>query len=291
MTKIKILSLLLASIFLIPGQVLCNEINSIVEQKFPGGIINWSQGYIQAKGTRNPPEKNHDKSLENQAIIKTASLAAIKRLFEVAKQVRIYDDVLVGNIATENSPVMTQIEEMTRKAAIVKQEFLSDGTVEITIQMSLYGGFSQLILPRDLKQLETVKQAPAKTSPQSVSETIPQTGPNAADDILTGLVVDTRGLKIQPSLYVTIYDENHQEVYGSAFASREFAVQRGMVGFMKEVQTAATNPRVGKNPLIVKGLRINHKGLVISNADASRLKGAVEHLTFLKECRVLVVMD
>ncbi|NQT10001.1 MAG: hypothetical protein HQ573_02380, partial [Desulfobacteraceae bacterium] len=46
--------------------------------------------------------------------------------------------------------------------------------------------------------------------------------------------------------------------------------------------------------LTVKGLRTEGHGrsdIVISNADASRLRSASEHLTFLKKCRVMVVVD
>jgi len=91
-----------------------------------------------------------------------------------------------------------------------------------------------------------------------------------------------------------IMDENGQEVYGSAFVSREYAVQQGMSGYAKDMTAAQSNPRVTNNPLTVNGLKTEGPGnadIVISNADASKLKSSFEHLTFMKKCRVIIVVD
>jgi len=46
--------------------------------------------------------------------------------------------------------------------------------------------------------------------------------------------------------------------------------------------------------LIVKALKVLWPGrcdFIISNADAAKLKSASEHLKFLKECKVIIVLD
>jgi hypothetical protein len=91
-----------------------------------------------------------------------------------------------------------------------------------------------------------------------------------------------------------ILDERGQEVYGSAYVSREYAVQQGMAGYAKDLTASQTNPRVTDQPLTVKGLRTEGPGqsnLVISNADADQIRGASENLSFLKKCRVMIVLD
>jgi len=91
-----------------------------------------------------------------------------------------------------------------------------------------------------------------------------------------------------------IIDENGQEVYGSAFVSREYAVQQGMSGYAKDITAAQSNPRVTNNPLTVQGLKTEGPGnadIVISNADAFKLRSASEHLSFMKKCRVMIVVD
>ena len=91
-----------------------------------------------------------------------------------------------------------------------------------------------------------------------------------------------------------ILDEDAREVYGSAFVSREYAVQKGMSGYSTDLAAAQTNQRVADNPLTVKGLRTigaEHSDVVISNTDAHRLRSASENLSFMRKCRVIIVID
>jgi hypothetical protein len=91
-----------------------------------------------------------------------------------------------------------------------------------------------------------------------------------------------------------IFDEYGQEVYGPGYVSREFVVQEGMAGYAKDLTAAQTNPRVTEEPFTVKGLRTEGPGrsnIVISNADAAKIRSASENLSFLKKCRVMIVLD
>jgi hypothetical protein len=91
-----------------------------------------------------------------------------------------------------------------------------------------------------------------------------------------------------------ILDEDAREVYGSAFVSREYAVQQGMSGYSKDLAAAQSNQRVADHPLTVKGLRtggVGHSDIIISNTDAHRLRSASENLSFMRKCRVIIVVD
>ena len=118
--------------------------------------------------------------------------------------------------------------------------------------------------------------------------------PEPAGDIFSGLVVDTRGIDFRPALDLKIMDENGHEVYGSAFVSREYAVQTGICGFVRDLAAARRDPRVGTRPLTVRGLSspaARGADIVISNADAAKLRSASTHLEFLKQCRVMIVVN
>jgi hypothetical protein len=135
------------------------------------------------------------------------------------------------------------------------------------------------MLPQDIQQVEPIT---------------PMTPAQQATGVLTGLVVDARGLAARPAMAPKITDEAGQEVYGSAFVSREYAVQQGMSGYGKDLETSKQNQRVADNPLTVRGLRSDGPGrsdIVISNAEAAKLRNASEHLSFLKKCRVMIVVD
>lgn len=270
--------LIIVVLLAIPLSAYSDQGQDLVEQG-DKGIINWSKGIAQATGIGAPPEKLYGKPSARPMALRAAKLDAYRNILEVVRGVRIDSTTIVRDYAVENDVIMSKVEGMVQGAEVVKKEYLSDGTVEITLQMDLRGGFSQLVLPEEIKPLESIK---------------PLVPVQSSSSVYTGLVVDARGLRARPAMSPKVLDENGQEVYGSAFVSREYAVQQGMSGYAKNVAAARTNQRVTDNPLMVKGLRVEgagHSDIVISNADASILRSASENLSFMKKCRVMIVVD
>lgn len=290
MKKYAILAIAFVGLLVLPVSLYCAEWEDFMEP-MATGTINWTKGVVQAKGIGAPPEKYYGKPQARPMALRAAKLDAMRNLLEATQGVRINSKTIVKDFAVESDIIMSQVQGMVKGAQIVKQEYLSDGTVEITMQMSLQGGFAQLVLPQEIKQIESIKPIlPAPKKP--VTPSIPTPEPEAA--VYTGLVIDARGINVRPAMAPKILSENGQEVYGSAFVSREFAVQQGMSGYAKGLTPAQSNPRVTNNPLTVKGLRTDGPGrsdIIVSNADAARLRSASEHLSFLKKCRVMIVVD
>jgi hypothetical protein len=251
---------------------------NVVEQK-EKGCINWSRGVIQAKGIGILPKGVSGNTDARSEALTNAEMDAFRKIFEIAKEVRIDGATLVGNTALLDNAILSKIENLAENAKVVKKEYLTDGTVKIGMEMNLRGGFAQLVLPKEIKSLDSI-------TPVTMNNTSRQT--------FTGLVVDARGLYFRPLMVPRIIDENDQEVYGSAFVSREYAVQQGMSGYEKDLGKIVHNRRVADHPLVVKGLKAVGQGrseIVISNADASKLRSTSESLTFLKKCRVIIVVD
>ncbi|MEA3279075.1 MAG: hypothetical protein U9Q38_00530 [Thermodesulfobacteriota bacterium] len=290
MKKHSIFSIILVVLLTLPVSLYCAEWEDFMEP-MASGTINWTKGVVQAKGIGAPPDKYYGKPQARPMALRAAKLDAMRNLLEATKGVRINSRTIVKDFAVESDIIMSQVQGMVKGAQIVKQEYLSDGTVEITMQMSLQGGFAQLVLPQEIKQIESIKPIlPATKKP--VIPSIPTPEPEVA--VYTGLVIDARGINVRPAMAPKILSEDGQEVYGSAFVSREFAVQQGMSGYAKGLTSAQSNPRVTNNPLTVKGLRTDGPGrsnIIVSNADAAKLRSASEHLSFLKKCRVMIVVD
>ena len=268
------------------------EPNDIIET-FEPGFINWTQGLLVSKGVGAPPPKpsgNHES--DQEMALNVSRIHALKNMLSVMLHTRIRANISVGDIAGKNEIMLAQIESLAKGAKVVRQEYLSDGTVEITMQLDMFGGFSQLVLPGEIKQIEPIKTVSGAKPSDSGEGANPML--ESDTKIFSGLVVDARGTKLLPAMAPTIMDENGKEVYGAAFVSREFAVQKGMSKYVKDIKAAQTDSSVAHNPLTVKGLRsdaIVPSGIFISNADASKIRSASEHLSFLKRCRVIIVMD
>ena len=303
-TRILVVVVAVALMLVFPAtQGFVTESHELVEMVGTHGSINWSQGIITATGIGTPPEKYYGKPQARPMALKAAQLDAYRNLLEVTNGVRIDSTTLVKDYMVESDVIHSQVSGMVKGAQVVKKEYLSDGTVKVALAMSLRGGFAQLILPKDIKQVSEIKTIPSaplkpadeeKVGGASVPQS-PEPATTAAEPTLyTGLVVDARGLNSRPAMSPKIFDENGQEVYGSGYVSREFAVQQGMTGYARDLTAAQTNPRVTDEPFMVKGLRTeepDRSNVVISNADAAKIRSASENLLFLKKCRVMIVLD
>ena len=295
MRKYAILAIAFVGLLILPASAYCEQWQNLIEQ-IGNGSINWTRGVVQAKGIGAPPEKYYGKPQARPMALKAAKLDAMRNLLEVTKRVRISSTTTVKDYVVESDIIMSQVQGMVKGAQIVHQEYMSDGTVEVTMQMSLMGGFAQLILPMEIKQVESIRPIPPvhKEPLPPIVKKPSAPAPKPVSEVFTGMVIDARGINARPAMAPKILNENGEEVYGSAYVSREFAVQQGMSGYAKDLTAAQSNPRVTNSPLTVKGLRTEGHGrsdIVISNADASKLRSASEHLSFLKKCRVMIVMD
>jgi hypothetical protein len=299
-TKKLVVVAALTLMFIIPAtSSLAQEWHEVVQNIGANGSVNWSQGVMMATGIGAPPEKYYGKPQARPMALRAAQLDAYRNLLEVTKGVRVNSVTVVEDAMVSSDMIRSQVDGMVKGAQVIKKEYLSDGTVEVTVAMSLRGGFAQLILPEDIKPVPEIRTIPPSTPapqvPEEVTPTAPEpTTPAVEPAVYTGLVVDARGLSARPAMSPKILDERGQEVYGSAYVSREYAVQQGMAGYAKDLTASQTNPRVTDQPLTVKGLRTEGPGqsdLVISNADADQIRGASENLSFLKKCRVMIVLD
>ena len=264
---------------------------SLVEFK-ENGLINWTTGIVEASGVKAPESYTYygKAPVQQPGTLSEAISKARHNLLETLVSLRIDADSRVINVVEVFPSVMAQLRSMAQRVPEVKslRKQLYDGTVEVWTRMKLSGGFSQLILPPEIRHIEPIKQV----QPRKNFSKLPSR--SRSTQIHTGLVVDARGLPAIPVLAPRILDENMDEVFGPTYVSREYAVQHGVVSYTTNIWKAKFNPRVGDNPLIIKALKTMWPGrcnFIISNTAAGRLRSHFEHLQFLKRCKVIIVLD
>ncbi|MEK7374186.1 MAG: hypothetical protein AABZ85_04065, partial [Thermodesulfobacteriota bacterium] len=209
--------------------------------------------------------------------------------------VRVDSTTTIRDFTVESDVINTQVQGIVKGAKTMKQEYLSDGTVEVTVRMPMAGNFAAVIVPRILERrqaapMPATPQAPAPAAPQAPAAASPASG----GEVFTGLVVDARGIQARPAMSPRIIDEKGQEVYGSMNVEREYAVQQGMSGYARDLTAAQSNSRVTNSPVSVKGLKTEGAGrsdIVIANADAEKIRANGDNQSFLKKCRVMIVLD
>jgi hypothetical protein len=118
---------------------------------------------------------------------------------------------------------------------------------------------------------------------------------NPLGSVYTGLIVDCTGLELRPAMAPRILNDSGEEIYSNAWVDREWALRNGMVGYVKNLEQARQQQdRIGAKPLLVKAtdVRGSHKAdIVIPDRDGKILHALSENLSFLSECRVLVVVN
>jgi hypothetical protein len=251
-----------------------------VTESFQDGRIDWSNGIVEAVGIGAPPP-NPTNMAQARAMAKRAAVTVARRnLLEIVQGVRIDSRTVIKDFTVESDTIRSEVQGLLQNSQVVDISYMSDGSVEATVAMKLSGPFAELVLPKSIKTIQPVQQ--------------PQTPGETKSPGFTGLVVDGRGLKIKPAMAPRILDEQGTEVYGSTYVSREAAVQQGVAGYAKDLNAAQSNPRVTDKPLVVKAIKASDSGpsdIVVTNADAERIKGDPSHLGFLQKCRVMIVLD
>ncbi|MEO8340729.1 MAG: LPP20 family lipoprotein [Nitrospirota bacterium] len=245
----------------------------------PNGRADWTTGIVTAKGIGIPP-KNPASALQAKEMARTAAWAvALRNLLEAIKGVRIDSTTTVNNFVTTNDEVRTRVEGMVKGAKLVKEQEMPDGSFETTVEMKLTGDFSGVVLPK----------------PSLRADPLPQYNkPTAVSTSYSGLVVDARGTGAHPALAPRILNEQGEEAYSVAFVEQRGVAEQGIAIYVPDLPSAQENPRVTSTPLLVKALRAagnNRTDLVVSDADVQTIHGVPEHFKFLKQAKVLVILD
>jgi len=278
MKKLAIISMvILLSLFLI---IPCEVRAQNAVESFENGNIDWTTGVASATGIGAPPAKPANMAQARAMAKRAAVVVARRNLLEIIKGVRIDSLTLVKDFVVQSDIIRNQVNGYLERSQVVDIAYMSDGSVEATVAMKLRGGFSHLVLPESIKSIPAIRE--------------PQVTPEKEGESYTGLVVDCREFQVKPAMSPKVVDEDGNEVYGSSYVSRDYAINQGMAGYAKDLTSAQTNDRVTNNPLTLKGIKTADTGdsdIVISNADASKIKGAADNLSFLQKCRVMVVLD
>lgn len=246
-----------------------------------GASIDWTKGILLVKGQGAPPANASNRPQARMMATRAAKVDAQRNYLEAVNGVRVDAATLVENFTTTSDVIKVQVGGFVKGMFLVKTEESPDGGVEVTMGIKLTGDLANVILPKQTGGGEPIPVPPSVILPPS-------------SGAFTGLIVDARGTGLRPAMAPKIRNEEGREVYGSAFVDRQYAVEQGMVGYLKDVGAAKSNARVTDRPLLVKAIKTdgpNKTDLVISNSDAQVLHGMKEHLNFLEKARVMVILD
>jgi hypothetical protein len=281
------------------------------QQVGTNGNVDWTQQVVRCVGI-GAPNPDLPAAAQRAAALRAAKVDAFRNLLETVKGINLTSETIVENAMVVSDLINTKVEGSLRGYRIVgTPRYMSTGDVEIDVEVSLTGvmldalydglpqGFGggvlmsggQLICP-------TCGQPWPAGKPVPPGVNLIQSGTGAAmgatGGVYTGLIIDATGLGIRPAMAPKVVDERGEEIYGSRYVSREYAVDIGMVGYEKNINNARYNERVADNPLVIKAIKAegpNKTDVVIANGDAMKIHNAAANMNFLQQCKVMFVLD
>jgi hypothetical protein len=240
-----------------------------VTETLAQGQVDWTEGFVlsRASATRST------RRVAGGAAYQSATQAARQGLLHIFDQVRFDATQMLGQALRQAEAPGHEIEALVAHAPVVETRYVPGGAVETAVQLPFAGQLTALFLP-------------------PVTSGTPDSEPRT-EAVHTGVVIDARGLAIQPALFPRIVDERGQTLYAAESVDREAAVQQGYVAYAKAFDQAPAQARIGAYPLVLRALRVAEESrvdLVLSDAEATRIRDYAATRRLVRQCRVLIVM-
>ncbi|MBN2029377.1 LPP20 family lipoprotein [bacterium] len=280
-----------------------------VQQVGATGNVNWTQQVVRCTGI-GAPNPDLPMAAQRAAALRAARSDALRNLLETIKGIYLTSETTVENAMLVSDVIRTRVEGAMRDFNVVDTRYMSTGDVEVDVEIPLTGVVLDGMLPSaqqfggGVLMTGGLLLCPVCGQPWPAGQPVPEgvtliqagegVGTQSTGGLYTGLIIDGRGLGVRPAMAPKVLENNGEEIYGSKFVSREYAVDIGMVGYEKDINRARLNERVADNPLVVKGMEAtgaNMTDIIISNADAMQIHNAAANMNFLQHCKVMFILD
>ena len=247
----------------------------------PSGV-DWGSGAIRARGFGLPME-GATSAAEAELTARDAAIADT-----YGELARIVDTVAVDDATTakdhrSHRETDIKVHALIRGARIVYEEWTGEKYI-IEMEVPMYGAtqsLSSAILP-ETKPQERVS-FPKPTTKVEVTVEVKQTRQAGG---YTGLIVDCRGMSLNPAMSPVIKNTSGTKIYGYKNLESRKVIQNGMAGYASDMGSAT---RAGNRPLVVKAVRLENHNFnpVLSVEDANRVLAENDISHFLDNCAVV----
>ena len=255
------------------------------------GSVDWTNQILTVYGEGIAPENITSPVRRRLMGFRAAKVEARRNLLEMVGEVHIDAQTTVSMAMVESDDVRSRLTGIVKGARVVTgSQSETDGLYRIALQIDLRHEFAETVLPDHTRPQDT--------------ETLPVVADSLTDSLqvyippepYTGLLVDARGLDLQPSMAPRLLTSSGREIYNAGFADREYATQMGVVGYDKDMERAMKSDRLGGEkgrPLVVKAYEVSgplNGDAVIDEEEGVWVRMADSQQNFLSECRVVFLL-
>lgn len=130
----------------------------------PSRYINnlWAKLSLEARGTAKPQAMIAN-PLQRKLIAQLRARSNAKRaLAQKVEELKITDDVTLGEYLQTHPGLRPQVEDLIRNANLAQEEELADGSWSVLVELKL-AGLAEMIGPQALSELSKPRQTPPQT--------------------------------------------------------------------------------------------------------------------------------
>ncbi len=252
--------------------------------------VNWTKKEMVFTGDGAPNLNAPNAASARLGAERAARLMAVTKALEYLKGVKINASETVGNKMEKQPGIEAEVRGFLNGFFEKEKRYFSDGGVQVDIVVPLDGPVTKAIFKEQLKKSPEKKAEPAKAEekkPEPKAEAAVATAEPAEKK--TGLVVIAEGFRVIPVLAPKIIDEDGKDVYDVTMVT-EGSIDNGIVSYTKSSDKAKVDKKVADIPLVVKAIKSpNSVDLVVSNADAQKIRQVASSSSILSEGRVIIV--
>jgi len=197
-------------------------------QPFPHGEVNWEEGYLIARGSAKLSGKDAKSRAEAR---RAARLDAYAMALQMVTGINL-DPEQTAKERIEKAPSLEyRLRGLIRGGEVIEERTL-DGVYQVSLKVEMRGikGVQQAFL--DVMD----HQGPEKPARKS-------------EDAPTGVIVDARGLKLEPAMFPEIVDEKGDPVYDIGMVEASALKVRGAAAYV----TGREQEEGGKGAFIIPG--------------------------------------
>ena len=237
------------------------------------GASNSLAGAVFEKTSAVEPFPNPVLEVEPSSVPYSSS-TPIKQRLEITATVKV-ETQTPTTYQSPSTPYRSPLERMSVQSldSIILQNLQ---TGSFTVQQPTY----QQPLPNP-----QISYEPAKPARRSVTEYA-----SMAHGDYTGLIVDCRGLDLQPVMSAVIKNTNGTRIYGHKNLDIDKIISMGVADYISDEDSVG---RAGDNPLVVKAVAVENfnSNPVLTISDSNRVLIENYATKFLKEMKVVFLFD
>ena len=246
--------------------------------------VDWGNNVIRVTGWGIGPENWHERDNFYRIYARQAAqIDALRRIAEFAIAFQITPSTTVRDLMLENDAVNSALTADVNPLRPMKisTNFFSDGTCSVVMEVRIFGKGGSLAEVM-ISYFKEENKIPFAKSVGNV---------NLSGTKYTGLIIDCRGLPLNPAMLPLIKRDNGQAIYSHQNIDNEKIIADGLAVYTDNASDQISRSRSGNNPLVVRAIALSDLNAtpVISAADADKILAANQRDKFLENCAVVFV--